>query len=1093
MRFSALAVAALVAGAGTSLAQDVSEGTLLLQQPAISKQHIVFVYARDLWVVSRKGGEARRLTSSSGAEFAPRISPSGRYVAFTGEYDGNMDVYLMLIEGGVPKRLTWNPGFDIVRDWHPDGKRVLFVSDRAAGTRVTHLYQVGVGGGMPKALPIPRAARAAWHKSGARLAYTPFNDAFRTWKRYRGGRTTPIWIYDVATHEVQKVPHVNASDSFPCWIDDTVYFASDRDDRMNLWSFDSATGDLNQVTKLKHFDIRHMSSCRDAVVFSQGGALHVHEPASGKTTRLRIRVRSDGLAAVPRWQSVKGHVRSGSVAPNGKRVVFAARGEIITVPRQHGHARNLTNSSGVHDRSPVWSPDGESIAWLSDASGEYQLMVRDHKGSAPAKSYRLHAEGSFYYDPVWSPDGKHVMYLDKAGGRSFVTLETGKVRQVSRSKGSLGVVRVDGVWSPDSKWICFGERNPRTAYDRLLLFEVATGKRHALTDGFADTGSPAFSADGKLLFFVASIDNGPRQFGLDMSASASRNWRSSIYAAVLKKDGKHPFGARSDEGFAKKEKADKKKAAPKAEIAADDAVAKKGSTEDGNAKKKSEPPSIDVDGLDQRIVAVPVGSGRYNQLACTDKGLLYLDSPAGSAPVLKSFDLSKRKETTVGSGISAFDLSADRKTLLVVSRGSFAVMNTMGKEKKTLPIDGVRVRVDPAKEWPQLLREVWRIQRDYFYDRNMHGVDWNKMWDRWSPFVAHVRHRADLDVIIAELIGELCCGHEYVSGGEFPKKPEGVGVGLLGADFVQENGRHKISRIYRGQNWNPSLRAPLTSPGVDANVGDYLMSVDGREVTGRDNLFAFFENTAGRQVELELAGKADGSDKRSVVVEAISSERTLRQRSWIEACRKRVAEKSNGRVAYIYMPNTGSAGMAAFDRDYYSQLDKEALIIDERFNGGGKVADYVIDVLSRNVMCYWMNREEWLGRTPFGTFEGPKVMIMNEMAGSGGDAMPWLFRQQGLGPLVGTRTWGGLVGISGYPPLMDGGRVTAASFGVMDRDGNWAVENTGVPPDYEVVQYPKPVIEGQDPQLDKAIELCLQGLAKRKNKKLPGYKPPKKR
>lgn len=1125
-RFShAMLLAALVLS-GEALPAQVGE-TLLLQQPTISHEHIVFVYARDLWVVGREGGQARRLTSSAGSEFFPELSPDGKLVAFSGEYEGNADVYVIPVVGGHPRRLTWHPGGDYVKDWHPDGKHVLFSSGRDTGAPVHRLYLASLDGGTPEALAIPRAWHASYNRSGTRIAYTPHLDAFRSWKRYRGGRVTPIWIYDPETHEVEQIPHVDASDSYPAWAGDWVYFVSDRDNRMNLWRFDTGNKELEQITRFPEFDIRSLDAIDDAVVFEQAGAIHLHDPQTGKSRRLKIQVQADGLAALPRWQSVKGTVRSASIAPNGKRAVFEARGEILSVPREHGDVRNLTSSPGAHDRSPVWSPDGKRIAWFSDASGEYQLMVGDHLGREEPRTYELAPRddageiGGFYYAPEWSPDGKHLLYRDKTNRIAYLTLESGKITEVTRSQGSLGVIFHAAVWSPDSQWICYERRNPQTTYDSLWLHEVATGKATRLTDGFGAAGSPAFAHDGKHLFFEASVDSGPQRFSLDMSASASRAPSNHLYCVVLAKDGKNPLAPKSDEGVLPDKKKSKDREDPskkdadqpvdggKHQAIADkeDHAEKKtdrpeqGGKTDESEKTAKQPakeaaPSIDIEGIDQRILALPIGKGRYGNLETAGNKLFFLEYPTSfpsGEPTLKAFDFDSRKATTVAPGVNAYEISADSKSLLLLQGGAWSITNASGKDKKSLAINKARVRVDPAKEWPQILREVWRIQRDYFYDPAMHGIDWTAMWKRWSPFLEHVRHRSDLNVVISELIGELACGHQYVSGGQTPPTPQGVSVGLLGADFEVAKGRYRIRRIYRGQNWNPGLRSPLTEPGVDARTGDYLISVNGRPLRSTHNLYEAFENTAGKQVDLELAASADGSDARTVRVVPVADEQSLRQRSWVEENRRRVAERSGGRLAYIYMPNTGTAGMRAFDRDYYSQLDKEGLILDERYNGGGKVADYVIDVLSRKVRCYWMNREKWLGKTPFGTFEGPMVMVTNEMAGSGGDCMPWLFKRAGLGPTVGTRTWGGLVGISGYPVLMDGGRVTAASFGVMDTNGDWAVENVGVPPDHEVIEWPKQIIEGADPQLDKAIELALAELDKREPRRQPRYKPPARR
>ncbi len=1117
--------------------------TLLLQNPTVSLEHVVFVYARDLWIAPRDGGDARRLTSNPGTETSPRLSPDGRWVAFTGQYEGNTDVYVISVDGGTPRRLTWHPGTDLVADWHPDGRRVIFTSGRDASTSIMRAFAVSIDGGMPAGLDLPRVAHFSFNADASRIAYTPVRDAFRSWKRYRGGRVARVWVYDPTTHDVDEVPHVGANDTFPVWLDGAVYFASDRDGTMNLYKWTPGAKDVVKLTSDAEFDIRNLDAGGGLIVFERGGALHLYDPKRDATKRLRIRVRNDGLHALPRWQAVRGAVRSASISPNGKRAVFEARGEIVTVPREHGDARNLTESPAAHDRSPVWSPDGKQIAWLSDATGEYKLHVADRRAREDAKVYDL-GEGGFFHDPHWSPDGKHILFNDKTNRLAFLTLETGKVTDVARMKGSLGVIRPAADWSPDSEWIAFEHRNPATLYDSIALFELATGEVTQVTDAFGSADGPAFSGDGKHLFFQATVDSGPRRFGLDMSTSAARPGDGNLYVTVLRKKLPNPLAPKSDEAFdeeaeakkaaAKKRAEAKKKAEEEAKKKAEEEEKKKEEEEDGDdddgddedddekepsddpdeeptdddadeekpaeekadepdAAKKPKAKSIDVDGIDQRILALPLGSSRYRGLETAGTKLLFVDSPQGGASALKAFDFDSRKANVIAPNVSGFEVSADGKWMLLRERNGWFTATVTGKSKKPLRIDNVRVRVDPEQEWPQILREVWRIERDYFYDENMHHVDWDAMWERYRPFLPHVRHRSDLNVLIAEMIGELACGHEYVRGGETPSAPSGVSVGLLGADWTTVDDRFQVAKIYRGQNWNPGMRAPLTEPGVDAREGDFLIAVDGRPVTTDDNLFEAFEGTSGRQVEILLAAKADGSEARKMTVVPIGSEGGLRRASWVEANRKRVDELSGGRLAYIYMPNTGGAGLAAFDRDFYSQLDKDGLILDERFNGGGKVADYVIDVLGNEVMCYWMNRERWVGKTPFATMEGPKVMIINERAGSGGDAMPWLFRNMGIGKLVGTRTWGGLVGISGYPPLIDGGSVTAASFGVMDTEGKWAVENVGVAPDYPVVQWPKEVIAGRDPQLEKAVAVAMEQLEKQEKKALPTYHPPSKR
>ncbi len=1081
----AAAVAASFGLAGPAArGEDAPGETLLLQDPTISADRIVFAYAGDLWSVGRAGGEATRLTSSPGTESNPRLSPDGKWVAFTGQYEGDADVYLMPVEGGTPRRLTWHPGPDFVCGWHPDGKRVLFLTGRDSGVPVLRPALVSVeGGGLPEMTSIPKASHASFRDDGKAIAYTPIKDATRTWKRYRGGMTGPVWVYDPETREVRQAPHVNATDTHPCWVGDTVFFASDRDGLMNIWKWVPGAKEAEQVTRFKDIGVRRMSSGAGVVVFERAGAISVYEPKDGSFTRLRIHCVDDGLSSNPRWAGVGGALRDAFPAPNGKRAVVEARGEIFSVPREKGDVRNLTDSPGANDRSPAWSPEGDRIAWLSDVSGEYRLQVGDSLGRDRPRAYDL-GGARFYYRPQWSPDGKAVLFTDKGNRIAFVTLETGKVTDVSSPGGDLAFFDPYGCWSPDSKWIAFEERNTETMYDRVALFEVATGRKAPLTDGFAASFAPAFSRDGKLLFFAASVDSGPARFDLDLSASAARRHQESLYAVVLQKDGKNPFAPKSDEG----------KDPPEEPTTGADKDKDKEKGKEKEKKPESIPP-LDVEGVDQRIVAMPNATGDFWQLRCTKERLLLLDrggldpSEEGTGS-LKGYDMDGRKLEGLEEGVTGFEVSADGGTVLLGKGGQFLLADGKGKDGKRLDLDAVKVRVDPAKEWPEILRDIWRIQRDYFYDAGMHGVDWNAMWDRWSAFLPHVRHRDDLSLIVGEMMGELCCGHEYLWGGEKDAAPAGAPTGLLGADWEAAGDRYRIRRIYRGQNWNPGLRAPLTEPGVDAREGDYLVSVDGKPVAAAANLYAAFANTAGRTVEIALSAAADGSAPRVSKVVPVDEEARLRRLAWVEDRRRIVDQLSGGKLAYVYMPDTGDLGLAAFERDFYSQLDRRGLVLDERYNGGGKVADHVVSVLSRKVLCWWRSREGWVGRTPFGTLQGPKVMIINESAGSGGDAMPWMFRKAGLGPLVGTRTWGGLVGISGYPPLMDGGSVTSAAFGIIDTDGRWTVENEGVAPDFEVVETPKDAFEGHDVQLEKAVSVAMDLMKGWKYDEKPEYRPP---
>jgi len=1083
------AAAALVPTAG-ALPDDAPEETLLLQDPAVSADSVVFRYAADLWVAPRSGGDAIRLTSARGEEADPAVSPDGKWVAFSAHYEGNRDAYLLPIGGGTPRRLTWHPGDDRVLGWHPDGKRVTILSARESGVPAWRPFLVSVeGGGLPEALPIPRAAHAAWRGDGARLAYTPIRDAFRTWKRYRGGRTGPVWIWDPATGGIEEVPHERATDTFPCWAGETVYFASDRDGTMNVWKFRPGAEKPEQVTRFRDFDVRNMSAGGGVVAFERAGAIHLLDPATDAVTRLRIRVRDDGLARNARWESAEPMLRDGAPSPNGKRVLVEARGEIFSVPREHGEARALTQTPGAHDRSPVWSPDGERAAWLSDAGGEYRLLVGDPLGRTEPRAYDLGAP-RWYFEPAWSPDGKRILFTDKGNRIAFVTLESGEVTEVARAQGSLSFYFPAACWSPDSNWIAFDLRDPATTYDRVALYELATGKVTSLTDGFATAFAPSFSRDGKLLFFVASVDSGPGRFGLDLSASTVRDPQQALYAAVLRRGDRGPLAPKSDEA----KEPDSGKEAKKEDGAKKDEGAKtegEAAKEDG-AKKEEAAPGLDLEGLDQRIVALPGATGSFIRLFCTKDRLFLIDGEPweDSGGGLRAYDLEAKKLETVVEGIHDAKTAATGDAVLWRKGTELFLADGKGKDPKKVPLGGLRVRVDPAAEWGQILREVWRLQRDWFYDPNLHGVDWPAMLERWSPFLAHVRHRDDLNVVIAEMMGELACGHEYLWGGDAEKPPEGATTGLLGADWEAVEGRYRLRRVLRGQNWNAGLRAPLTEPGVDAREGDFLISVDGRPVTTERSLHAAFEGTAGRQLEVAFSAKADGSDPRTSKVVPVDDESRLRRLAWVEERRALVDRLSGGTLAYVYMPDTGKRGLAAFERDFYSQVDRKGLVLDERYNGGGKVADHVVEVLSRRVHCWWLSREGWVGRTPWGMIDGPKVMVINEYAGSGGDAMPWMFRRAGLGPLVGTRTWGGLVGISWYPTLVDGGRATAAAFGVLDPEGRWAVENEGVAPDHEVIETPRDFAEGRDPQLEKAVALALEAMKTWKYAPRPAYAPP---
>lgn len=1094
------------AGAEPAVLGEAPE-TLLLQEPTASAGHVVFTHAQDLWVVEAVGGEARRLTSSPGAESAPSLSPDGRWVAFTGEYEGNADVYVLPLEGGLPRRLTWHPDRDRVLGWHPDGQRVCFASPRAGGPGVDKAFLVPAAGGPVEELPLPEVAHLAFDPAQpGRVAYTPIRPAFRTWKRYRGGRVSPLWLTDLASLETTALAAEGASQAWPCLLGGWVWFASDRDTasptgnlaedrRMQVWRWRPGSAAPEQVTRFTNFDVRWISAGGGRLVVEQGGALHLLDPQTLGLTRLVVRIRHDGLHALPRWQEVKGHVRAMAVAPNGQRAAFEARGEILSLPRSDGDVRNLSDTPDAHERDPAWSPDGKRLAWLGDGGGEMALWVRDARGQGEARRYALPGSG-FAYSPQWSPDGQHILYSDEKSRLCFLTLADGQSTEVAVLRGSLGVIAPSACWSPDSRWIAYEGRNPGTAYDQVVLYRLEDRRSVVLSDAFGSAENPVFSPDGKHLFFKATVDSGPQRFGLDMSATTARAASSSLYVAVLARDGANPLFPRSDEGDGKapregrkeaREGKDGKDAKDEAAPARADEEAQPGEEQAGTARAPART-VIDLEGLDQRVLALPLPPKAYGRLLAGKERLFFLE-PGSEGQVLSSFGWKARKAEDVARGVDDALLSADGSTLLLQGKEGWHLQPVDGKERKRVAVEQARVRVEPVREWRQVLREAWRLQRDLFYDRGMHHVDWPAMWERWQAFLPHVRHRADLNLLLGEMLGELACGHQYVSGGELPAGPTGPGTGMLGADIEVRDGRARIARILDGQNWNPTLRAPLTEPGVDVRVGDVLRSVNGKPVQATANVLALFEATADTQVELVLERPGEATP-RTVRVVPVASDRELRRRAWIEERRAICERLSGGRLAYVYMPDTGPRGIDAFQRDFFGQVDREGLVLDERYNGGGKVADWVIDILSHDVWCWWMTRTGWAGRTPFSTLQGPKVMLVNAYAGSGGDAMPWFFRQQRLGPLVGTRTWGGLVGITGYPPLMDGGSVTAAAFGIMDRDGRWIIENEGVTPDVEVLEWPKDCAGGRDPTLERAVALALEALPAHPRVHAPAYTPP---
>jgi tricorn protease len=1052
--------------------------TRMLAQPAISANHIAFIYAEDLWVANIDGSQPRRLTVDEGIESDPFFSPDGKLIAFSAQYDGNTDVFIVPVEGGVPKRLTWHPGNDLVRGFTPDGMSVLFASARSVFSgRYLQLFTVSMEGGFPVQLDIPNAWTASYSPDGKSMAYTPLSPQYQEWKNYRGGSISNIWLYSFSDHSVVKIPQPKegCNDADPMWLGGKVFFTSDRNGEFNLFSYDTGTKEIKQLTNFTDFPVLKASKGNDKIVFEQAGYLHTFDIKLSSVNKITIGIAADLLELRSRFVQGTNYIRSADISPTGARVVFDYRGDIITLPAEKGDPRNITLTSSVHEKYPSWSPDGKSIAYFSDATGEYFLHIKSQDGKGDPKIIKLTGTG-FYAYPEWSPDGKKITYVDNGRNLYVIDIETGTINKIDTDDlyypGAFR--RICGDWSSDSKWILY-TKVLETNFKVVYLYSIDQQKSFAVTDGLSDASEPVFDPNGEYVYFLASTDAGPVVNWFDLSNQDMR-MTNSIYLVTLRKDIVSPFARESDEENSKSEKAktdestDKSKKDDKAKTPAPSPV-------------KADILKIDTDGLQDRIVNVPIRAGNYSDLATGATGeILYIvrpSDPSGSSAMHK-YDLKERKDSEVME-LDGYKVSADRKKMLYTKGQTFGISATGKKPepgKGILNTGSLTVKIDPLAEWPQIFDEAWRVNRDYFYDPGMHGVDWVAMKAKYSVFLPELACRSDLNRLIQWMCSELRVGHHRISSpGDRLFTPQRIGVGLLGADYVISNNRYQISKIYGGLNWSPDLRSPLTEPGLNIKKGEYILAVNGKDVTADKNLFSFFENTDGKLTELTINEKPDYSGSRVVKVVPVGNEYSLRNRDWVEGNLRKVTEATNGQVAYVYVPNTSGAGHEYFKRYFFPQADRKAIIVDERFNGGGSLADYYIDILQRPLQAYWNMRYGKDLKSPSASIQGPKVMIIDETAGSGGDMLPWMFRKFKVGTLVGKRTWGGLVGILGFPEFIDGGSVTAPNVGIWTKDG-FVVENVGVAPDIEVEQWPAEIIKGKDPQLEKAIEVALQELKK---------------
>jgi len=1073
-----------------------AQGTRLLRHPTVSRDLVAFEYAGDLWVVSRSGGQARRLTATPGVEIDLYFSPDGSQIAFTATVAGNADVYVVPTAGGDPKRLTYHPGSDRVRGWTPDGRRVVFASVRTSAPQEAYfqLWTIGLEGGLPEPLPLPRAFTGTYSPDGRRLAYEEISTHFipewyeaSLWRHYRGGRTHPISVVNLADYAVEKLPWTNSNDTFPMWVGNTIYFVSDRNHTANLFAYRFDTKQVTQLTNHEDFDIMTASAGPDAIVYEQAGYVHLVDTKTGQAQRLAIEVTGDIPWARPQFKKVVSMIRNAVLSPSGVRAAFEARGEIFTVPAEKGDYRNLTQSPGAHDRNPVWSPDGAQLAWLSDASGEYQLMLGEPTGVAVPRAIPLPST-AFFSEPAWSPDGTRILLQDNHQNLWTVEVASGTATKIDTDNYPDPIRDFDATWSPDSRWVTYSKNLP-SHLRAIFIYSLTEKKTHQITDGLADSISPTFDAGGKYLYFLSSTDYGPSTGWLEMS-SLDRPVRRAIYLAVLNAAEPSPLLP---------ETGDEPQPAPRAETREEPKP---------QATPAATPAAVNVridsSGIGQRILAVNVPAGDYSNLLAGPPETFFYTEPiaaggGGGGPAalrLQRYQLKDRKAAPFMEGIRGYTISADKKKLLYqAGAGGGSRWGIVGTETPAKVGDGplnvaqLEMRVDPRAEWAQIYRETWRIQREYFYDSKMHGADWKAIYEKYRPLLADVGHRADLGYVIAMMGGELTVGHSYLTGaGDVPSE-DPVSVGLLGADLAVENGRYRISRIYSGENWNPDLRAPLSAPGIQVAQGDYLLEVNGRPLVPPANPYSLFEGTAGRQTLIRINKSPSPEGSRLVTVVPVASEEGLRTRAWIEANRRLVDKLSGGRLAYVWLPNTAGSGYSSFTRYFYAQQEKDGAVIDERYNQGGMVADYIVNELDKKPMGYFTLRDGQPSTSPFAGIYGPKVMIINESAGSGGDALPYYFRLRKLGPLVGTRTWGGLVGTLGFPETIDGGGITAPNLAFYNLKGEWDVENIGVAPDIEVEYTPAEVIKGRDPQLERAVQEALKLLEQSPARRVPRPAP----
>ncbi|NQU88590.1 MAG: PD40 domain-containing protein [Mariniphaga sp.] len=1049
-----------------------AQGTRLLRQPSLSSTHIAYSYGADIWVTNLNTQITVRLTSTPAVESNPHFSPDGKLIAFTSNRSGSNAVYTVPVEGGSATRITWHPSSSNVRGWTPDGKQILYSSSReTAPSGHERLWTVSAEGGPSTLIAKQWGTDGSFSPDGKQIVVDRVSRWDEEWRAYRGGQNTPLVVMNLEDFSETLIPNKRSTDIQPLWLGDKIYFLSDRDWCMNIWAYSPESGSLNQITTFEDTDVKWLAGNTNKLAFERDGYLNILDIESGSINQLNITVIGDFPWAELQWENISGYARSTSLSTTGKRVIMESRGEIFTIPVEHGDTRNITKSSSAADRAPLWSPKGDQIAWFSDAGGEgYALLLASQDGLSEPKSISI-GESKLAWEPTWSPDGKYIAFVDDDVRIRVVELESGNIQTVDVGGNNLERGGMGLTWSPDSKWLAYA-KSASNNFRRITLWSLENKSIHSITNSFADSFSPAWDLDNKHFYFLASTELALGS-GWANTSSMTSNPDYGAYIINLNKEDSSPFVPQSDEEEAVKDKEPKEDTDKKSDK-------KKKDDKQEKAEEVKDTLKIDFEGIERRTIALPMPVRSYQMAIAGPEGNVFIgESQANSRGLtLQKFNLKDREAKEFVSGASQVSVTKDAKKMLTRVGSNWKVMDaTKPKDEGENVTVNLKMQLDRLVEWKQIFEEAWRYERDYFYDPDMHGRDWNVVYDRYAPLVPFVKHRADLTYILDQVDGELSVGHSFVGGGDYPSVESNT-VGLLGADLIAENNCWKIKRIYTTESWNPGLSSPLDRPGIKAKEGNYIVGVNGKELTASDDPFKFLDGTSGVQTVIHLNDKLEFEGAWKETIEPIRSENALRQRAWVEDNRRLVDSLSNGRLAYVWVPNTGGGGFVSFNRYFFAQQDKEGAVIDERFNGGGLLDDYMVDLMTRSLRAGLTNEvpNGKAMRLPAGIL-GPKVLLINELSGSGGDFFPWVFRQQKVGPLIGTTTWGGLVKSSTHYLMVDGGRITAPDNAVFDPINNkWIAENEGVAPDIEVRQDAVSLSQGKDPQLERAVKELLKKL-----------------